>query len=157
MKILSLSLLSLLALTACDTTQMDVSTGNARVSYIIKPAPAAAKPAPRDAAPESSTPRPASSPATTGQNQPQITPAPQPAQTQQPALTKKPTPSSVSQNQTKAEKPVRPATATVAAQPSTNTRYATVSSRSGATTRPQQSTTRKRVLMPGQNRGLMTR
>ena len=87
------------------------------------------------------------------------TPAPQPAQPQQPALTKKPTPSSVSQNQTKAENPVRPAASTVTTQPkpSTNTRYATVSSRSGATTRPQQSTPRKRVLMPGQNRGLRTR
>lgn len=120
--ILPLSLLSLLALSSCETTQMDVSTGNARVSYMHRGAPA---PAP---APAAQAPRPAAAPvkpapavpaSPTRQNQPELTPPP--------------------------------------AKPAYSGRYATIHSSSGQTTAPQQKSTRKRVLMPGQNRGLKTR
>lgn len=142
--ILPLSLLSLLALSSCETTQMDVSTGNARVSYMHRGAPAAqaprpaaapVKPAPAVPAPVKAAVKPAPA-----------TPAPQPKVT-------KPTPPQPKTSPTRQNQPE----VTPPAKPAYSGRYATIHSSSGQTTAPQQKSTRKRVLMPGQNRGLKTR
>lgn len=164
--ILPLFLLSLLALSSCETTQMDVSTGNARVSYMHRGAPA---PAP---APAAQAPRPAAAPvkpapavpaSPTRQNQPELTPPPAPVKAAvkpapatpapQPKVTK-PTPP---QPKTSPTRQNQPELTPPPAKPAYSGSYATIHSSSGQTTAPQQKSTRKRVLMPGQNRGLKTR
>lgn len=163
--ILPLSLLSLLALSSCETTQMDVSTGNARVTYTHRGAPVPPPPAvqaPRHAIPPVK-PAPAVPASPTRQNQPELTPPPAPVKAAvkpapatpapQPKVTK-PTPP---QPKTSPTRQNQPELTPPPAKPAYSGRYATIHSSSGQTTAPQQKSTRKRVLMPGQNRGLKTR
>lgn len=161
--ILPLSLISLLALSSCETTQMDVSTGNARVTYAhrggsvtppppAKPVPASPVASARQNQPDLPAPQPPvkATPVTkpapaTPPPHPKVNPAPRPSA---PAV------SPTRQNQPEMTPPPAPKSEPT---PPYSGRYATIHTASGRTTQPTQKSTRKRVLMPGQNRGLKSR
>lgn len=136
MKIASLCTIALVALASCESR--DVVTGHARVSMINTPAPVTQSTARPVTAKTVQPPAPTATPQTTApktkavasQKQPELKPVQQPAPAAAPAV-------------------VRPAPRTRASQVQPKQRVLT----------PQSNTTvkKKRVLMPGQNRGLMAR
>lgn len=134
-------MIALAALASCESR--DVVTGRARVTTFNSPAPVAqpaVKQTPAPAAPKVQAPKPAATPqrqatvpqpkTVTSQKQPKLTPVQQPA----------------------------PAAAPAAARPAPRTTTSQVQPKQRVLT-PQTNmpVKKKRVLMPGQNRGLMAR